>query len=72
MDTDKIPKLLVSKREAATALGVCVRTIDNLIACQELRTRRIGRRTLIPVAELERFTKRDHRTTPPEVGDGHI
>jgi len=43
MDTTKIPKLLVSKREAATALGVSVRTIDNLLACKELRGRKVGR-----------------------------
>jgi len=63
MDTHNIPKLLVSKREAAAALGVSVRTIDNLLAHKELVARKIGRRTLIPVTELERFARRDHATT---------
>jgi excisionase family DNA binding protein len=62
MDTTKIPRLLVSKRDAATALGVSVRTIDNLLACKELRARKVGRRTLIPVTELESFVRRDHQT----------
>ena len=58
----EVPKILISKREAAIALGVSVRTVDNLIQCKELQARRVGRRTLIAVAELERFARRDHRT----------
>jgi excisionase family DNA binding protein len=46
METTQIPRLLVSKREAASALGVSVRTVDNLLASKELRARKIGRRTL--------------------------
>jgi excisionase family DNA binding protein len=69
MDTTEIPKFLVSKREAAIALGISVRTIDNLLACKELLARKVGRRTLIPVTELERFARRDHQTkaVPREV-----
>ena len=65
------PKASCSKRDAATALGICVRTVDNLIACKELRARKVGRRTLIPVPELERFVRRDHgtRAVAPEVDD---
>ncbi len=52
--------LLVSKKEAAALLGVCVRSIDNFIIRKELVCRRIGRRTLIPFAALQQFAKRDH------------
>jgi excisionase family DNA binding protein len=57
-------KLLCSKKEAAEALGVSLRTIDNLIGQKELTARRVGRRVLIPAVEVERFTRRDHRTRP--------
>ncbi len=56
--------LLVSKREAATLLGVCPRTIDNFIGRKELPCRRIGRRTLIPYSSLVAFARRDHQSAP--------
>jgi excisionase family DNA binding protein len=64
-----LQKLLVSKRDAAAVLGVSLRTIDNLLACKELRAIKLGRRTLIPMTELARFVQRDHRTrlAGPEV-----
>ena len=34
--------LLVSKRDAAALLSLCVRTVDNLIATKKLPARRIG------------------------------
>jgi excisionase family DNA binding protein len=55
-------KLLVSKREAASALSVSVRTVENLIRRKELLARKIGRRTLIPLSALESFARRDHKT----------
>lgn len=54
--------LLVGKKEAAALLGVCTRTVENLVARKELPCRRIGRRTLIPFAALVQFAKRDHAT----------
>jgi excisionase family DNA binding protein len=62
-----IAKLLLSKKDAATALGVCVRTVEHLISAKELPCRKIGRRTLIPLSALEQFVKRDHRT---DAGNG--
>jgi excisionase family DNA binding protein len=59
-------KLLVSKREAAEALGVCARTIDNLLRNCELTSVRIGRRRLIPAAALEKFIRRHHPTQVSE------
>jgi excisionase family DNA binding protein len=57
-----VVKLLLSKKDTAAALGVCVRTVEHLISAKELPCRKIGRRTLIPLTALEQFVKRDHRT----------
>jgi hypothetical protein len=64
--------LLVSKRDAAALLGVCVRSIDNYIATKELPCRRLGKRVLIPYNSLVAFARRDHlpasAETAPEPG----
>jgi len=52
--------LAVSGKEAARRLGVCERTIWNLVRAKELASRKIGRRRVIPVAALESFLRRDH------------
>lgn len=49
--------LLANKKQAAEALNVSQRTIHNMIARGELRAKRIGRRVLIPVAELRRLAQ---------------
>jgi excisionase family DNA binding protein len=61
-------RLLISKREAAQALGVSIRTVENFIRRKELTARRIGRRTLIPLASLEAFARHDHSS--PGIDDG--
>jgi len=61
-------KLLCSKKEVADALGISLRTVDNLIGRKELTVRRVGRRVLVPVVEIERFTRRDHETRPAPNG----
>jgi excisionase family DNA binding protein len=53
--------ILGSRRDAARALGISIRTLDNLILQGELRARRVGRRVLLEKSELERFARRDHR-----------
>jgi excisionase family DNA binding protein len=58
----KTIKILYTKREAASALSVSVRTIENFIHRKELVRRKIGRRTLIPLASLEAFARRDHES----------
>jgi excisionase family DNA binding protein len=64
-----VTKMLLSKNEFADAVGISVRTADNLIACKEVSVRRIGRRVLIPISEVEKFAKRDHATrVQPKVG----
>jgi excisionase family DNA binding protein len=56
----KIEKLAVNRFEAAQLLSISLRTLDSLLARGELRGRRVGRRVLFPVEELQRFLKRDH------------
>jgi excisionase family DNA binding protein len=49
-----VPRLAVTKQEAAAALGVSVDFFDEHIV-HELRIVRRGRRRLIPIRELERW-----------------
>jgi hypothetical protein len=62
------PRLLHSRRDAADILGISIRAIDYLIASQQLATRVIGRRRLIPDGELTKYARRDHPgpIIPPE------
>ena len=57
-------QLALSRKDAAIALGVSLRTLDYLLASGELRGRRIGRRIVIPKVTLEAFLRRDHPTFP--------
>ena len=57
-------KLLLSKREVASALSVSVRTVENLISRKELVVRKIGSRTLIPAKARESFVRQNHETQP--------
>jgi excisionase family DNA binding protein len=52
-------RLLLSKREAAEALGCSVRTIENMVARRQLQSRRLGKRRMIPYAALAQLAKRD-------------
>jgi excisionase family DNA binding protein len=56
-------RLAVSTRDAARMLSVSRRTIQSYITTKVLRARKIGRRTVIPVTELEAFLRTDHE--PP-------
>jgi hypothetical protein len=56
-----IEPLFVSRKDAATALAIGLRSVAYLISNGELKTRKIGGRTLIAVAELYRFAGSDHR-----------
>lgn len=60
-----------SKRETAAILGVSVRTLENLVAMREISPRHIGRRVLFDEREIERFARRDHRTKPQHLREGH-
>ncbi|MBK7405064.1 MAG: helix-turn-helix domain-containing protein [Phycisphaerales bacterium] len=55
MSESSTPKLALTVEETAEALGVSARTVERLIASGELRSRKIGRRRVIAMAELQRF-----------------
>ena len=48
-------KLAVSYREAAHALGVCEKTIFNLVHARKLSAFRIGRAVRIPVFSIQQY-----------------
>jgi len=58
--------ILISKRDAAKALSISLRSLDYLIAAKEITVRRVGRRRLIPRTALEAFARRDHSTRPAD------
>jgi excisionase family DNA binding protein len=62
-------KLLLTKKDVATALSVSLRTVDNLISRKELPVKRIGRRVLVPFSALVRFASstRTQKTRPSSV-----
>jgi len=69
---DTVPKLLISKKEAAQALSISVRGLEYLISRKELPTRRVGKRVLVPVAALRKFSEHDHAKSlapKPRPGD---
>jgi excisionase family DNA binding protein len=61
----RVPRLALSKAEAAEALGVSVDFLEQHVM-HELRVVRRGRRRLIPIAELDRWLERSaSRTLTP-------
>jgi len=48
-------QILLSKRQAAQALSISIRTLDKLILTKKLPVHKIGRRVLISRASMERF-----------------
>ena len=63
-------KLLCSKKEAASALGVSIRTVENFIARRELVARKLGRRTLIAITSIQAFARHDHKSPTREDNGG--
>jgi hypothetical protein len=61
MQKHSIEPVLASRRAAALALGVSIRTVDVLIARQTLQTRRIGRRRLVVVSSIHAFALKGSR-----------
>jgi excisionase family DNA binding protein len=54
--------LAVSMMETGRLIGVCERTVANLINAKELPSRKIGRRRLVPMSAIESFLRHDHET----------
>jgi excisionase family DNA binding protein len=61
-DVPSLSKVLLSRKEFSSLTGVSLRTTAQLIASGDVRSIRVGRRRVIPRAELERFRRRDHTT----------
>jgi hypothetical protein len=55
-----IEKLLYSRRNAAEALSLSVRSIDYLITTRRLPMRRVGGKIMIPASAIRRFADSDH------------
>jgi len=50
-------QILLSKQDAADALGISLRTVDHLIAGKRLPVMKIGKRVLVPRKALEQFAE---------------
>lgn len=49
---------LVSRKDAAELLGgICLKTVDRLIAEKRVRAVHIGRKVLIPMSSIQTFIK---------------
>lgn len=53
-------RLLYDRKNAALQLSISVRSLDYLIARGELKYRKMGKKILIPRAELVRYARGDH------------
>ncbi len=49
--------VLLSRSEVAKLLNLGLRTVDALVSQGRLRVKKIGRRVLVPRAEVERFAR---------------
>jgi excisionase family DNA binding protein len=58
----KTPRLAFSLKEASAALGISRRMLEKMIRAKEIRRIKIGRRSLIAVADLRKFLLQDHAT----------
>lgn len=63
MDTEKI---LLNRKDAAAAIGISIRGLDYLISEGKVHVRRLGKRVLVPRAELERLATKDQQCIVPE------
>ena len=59
-----VPKLALTREEAAIALGISAATIDRLTERGLLKPSRATRRPLFPVSEIERFLKETQGKVP--------
>ena len=57
VDPNGVPILALGREEAARSLGIGLRTLDELLASDAIRTKRIGARRVIPVEEIVRYLR---------------
>jgi hypothetical protein len=53
-------RLLYDRKAAAPMLSISIRSLDYYLAAGKFKTRRIGRKVLIPHSELVKFASQDH------------
>jgi len=66
----ELPRVAVSKREAARLLSISTRTVENYVASKAIRCVRVGRRVLIPMKSVNEVAARGlprRRTCSAEV-----
>lgn len=51
--------ILIGRKKAAELLGVCTRSLDNMVKNGLISPRRLGRRVLFRPEELKRFVDQD-------------
>lgn len=57
MATPAVEKVLYSRKDAAYALSISIRSLDTLLASKKLSTRRLGRKVMIPATEIQRIAR---------------
>jgi excisionase family DNA binding protein len=57
-------RLAISVRDAADRLGISYRSVQKYVAAEVLPARKVGRRTLILVRDLELFLEQDQPSVP--------
>lgn len=61
-----VPKLLLSYDEAAWSLGVCERTLRNMVTRGQLRPVKLGTRTLFDPLDLRDMVESEKKTKDQE------
>jgi hypothetical protein len=59
-DERPVTKILYSRRDAAFALSMSLRSLDCALAAGELKYRKAGRKVLIPATSLHTYARQDH------------
>jgi hypothetical protein len=70
MDTTN--KLAVDLKTASAMCALSRRTLENYIRSKRLRSRKIGRRTLVLVRDLENFLRHDQPSANPAAAGGTV
>ena len=56
----QVEKVLFSRKDAAFALSISLRSLDGLVASKEIAFRRMGRKVMIPATEVKRVSRQDN------------